>query len=106
MRASLLFYRVLAYTVGVGLLVLVLVAMPLKYLADSPTLVQVVGPLHGFLYMVYLVAAVNLAFRSRWSPVKTVLVMLAGTVPFLSFVAERMVTADEEARAEARAAVS
>lgn len=98
MRSALLFYRVLAYVVGVGLLVLVLVAMPLKYLADSPTLVAIVGPLHGFLYMVYLVAAVNLAFRARWSPVKTVLVMLAGTIPFVSFVAERKVTADEELR--------
>jgi integral membrane protein len=105
-RTSLLFYRTLAYTVGVGLVILVLVAVPLKYFADSPTLVAIVGPLHGFLYMVYLVAAVNLAFRSRWSPVKTVLVMLAGTIPFVSFVAERKVTADEEARAEARAAVS
>jgi integral membrane protein len=105
-RASLLFYRVLAYTVGVGLVILVLVAMPLKYFADSPTLVAIVGPLHGFLYMVYLVAAVNLAFRSRWSPVKTVLVMLAGTIPFLSFVAERKVTAEEDARAEGRAARS
>jgi integral membrane protein len=98
-KASLLFYRVLAYTVGVGLVILVLIAVPLKYFADSPTLVAIVGPLHGFLYMVYLVAAVNLAFRSRWSPVKTVLVMLAGTIPFVSFVAERKVTADEEARA-------
>ena len=104
MRPSLLFYRTLAYTVGVGLLILVLVAVPLKYFADSPTLVAIVGPLHGFLYMVYLVAAVNLAFRSRWSPVKTVLVMLAGTIPFVSFVAERKVTADEAARVEARAA--
>lgn len=105
MRASLLFYRVLAYVVGVGLIVLVLVGVPLKYLADSPGVVAVVGPLHGFLYMVYLVATVNLAFRARWSPVKTVLVMLAGTIPFVSFVAERKVTADETAR-EARPAVT
>jgi len=106
MRASLLFYRTLAYIVGVGLIILVLIAVPLKYLADSPTLVAIVGPLHGFLYMVYLVATVNLAFRARWSPVKTVLVMLAGTIPFVSFVAERKVTADEEARQEARPAVT
>ena len=104
MRASLLFYRVLAYVVGVGLIVLVLIGVPLKYLADSPGVVAVVGPLHGFLYMVYLAASVNLAFRARWSPVKTVLVMLAGTIPFVSFVAERKVTADEAAR-EARPAV-
>ena len=104
MRSALIRYRVMAYVVGVWLLVLVLVAMPLKYLADRPTLVEIVGPVHGFLYMVYLVAAVNLAFRSRWSPVKTVLVMLAGTIPFVSFVAERKVTAEEAARVEARTA--
>jgi integral membrane protein len=104
-RASLLFYRTLAYVVGVGLIILVLVGVPLKYLADSPGVVSVVGPLHGFLYMVYLVATVNLAFRARWPPVKTVLVMLAGTIPFVSFVAERKVTADEAAR-EARPAVT
>ena len=106
MRASLLFYRVLAYVVGVGLIILVLVGVPLKYLADSPGVVTVVGPMHGFLYMVYLLATVNLAFRARWSPVKTVLVMLAGTIPFLSFVAERKVTADELARGEARPATT
>jgi len=105
-RASLLFYRVLAYVVGVGLIILVLVGVPLKYLADWPGVVAVVGPMHGFLYMVYLVAADNLAFRARWSPVKTVLVMLAGTIPFLSFVAERKVTADELAREEARPATT
>ena len=106
MKASLLFYRVLAYVVGVGLIILVLVGVPLKYLADSPDVVAVVGPMHGFLYMVYLLATVNLAFRARWSPVKTVLVMLAGTIPFLSFVAERKVTAGEMARQEARPATT
>ena len=85
-------YRVIAWVVGVGLLVLVLVGMPLKYFADQPVVVEVVGPLHGFLYMVYLVLVLHLALRRRWSPVRTLVVMLAGTVPFLSFVAERKVT--------------
>lgn len=98
MRGALTRYRVMAYVVGVWLILLVLVAMPLKYFADSPTMVEIVGPVHGFLYMIYLVTAVDLAFRARWSPVKTVLVMLAGTVPFVSFVAERRVTADAAAR--------
>lgn len=98
MRGALLFFRVLAYVVGLGLLILVLVAMPLKYLAESETVIRVVGPLHGFLYMVYLVATVNLAFKARWTPVRMVLVMLAGTIPFVSFVAERRVT--EELRAQ------
>ena len=94
MRGALTRYRVMAYVVGVWLIVLVLVAMPLKYFFDRPGLVAFVGPVHGFLYMVYLVTAVNLAYKARWSAVKTVLVMLAGTIPFLSFYAERRITAE------------
>ena len=85
-------YRVMAYVVGVLLLVLVLVAMPLKYFADMPGPVAVVGTAHGFLYAVYLLAAFDLALRARWTAKGTVLVLLAGTIPFLSFVAERIVT--------------
>ena len=91
-RGALLRYRVLAWVVGVMLLVLVLVAVPLKRLGDSPGLVQTIGPLHGFLYMVYLLVAIDLAVKARWSPGGTLLILLAGTVPFLSFVAERIVT--------------
>ena len=94
MSAALTRYRVLAYVVGVGLLILVLVAMPLKYFADAPGAVAVVGPIHGFLFFLYVLAAIDLAVRCRWSPVRALLVLVAGTIPFLSFVAERNVTAD------------
>jgi integral membrane protein len=90
-RAAVTRYRVMAYVVGVGLLVLVLVGVPLNHLADQPAVVAVVGPAHGFLYIVYLLTALDLAVRSRWALVPTVLVLLAGTVPFVSFVAERRV---------------
>jgi len=92
MSAAVTRYRLMAYVVGVGLLVLVFVAMPLKYLGGNPAAVAVVGPVHGFLYMVYLVVALDLALRARWSLPRTVLVLLAGTIPFLSFVAERRIT--------------
>jgi integral membrane protein len=94
LAASLLRYRVIAYIVGTGLLLLVLVAMPLKYFADSPGMVAVVGTAHGFLFLVYILAAVDLSFRARFSLVKGVLVIVAGTIPFFSFVAERKVTAE------------
>ena len=90
--AALTRYRVVAYVVGVGLLVLVLVGVPLKYAADQRGVVAVVVPLHGFLYVVYVLLALKLAVRYRWSPVRALLVMLAGTVPFLTFVAEHYVT--------------
>ncbi|HEX5495774.1 MAG TPA: DUF3817 domain-containing protein [Mycobacteriales bacterium] len=85
-------YRVMAYVVGVVLLVLVLVAVPLRYLAHQPTMVAVVGPIHGFLYIVYLLFALDLAVRSRWNLLITAITLLAGTVPFLTFVVERYVS--------------
>jgi integral membrane protein len=99
-NAALIRYRIIAYVVGVGLLVLVLIAVPLKYLAGDPTPVAVVGPIHGFLFIVYLLAALDLTVRCRWPLVKAVLVMAAGTIPFLSFVAERKVTREVRARTE------
>lgn len=84
-------FRVMAWTTGVLLLLLVFVAMPLKYLGDDDRMVRVVGVLHGWMYLAYLVTAFTLAYRLRWSPGRTVLLLLAGTVPFMSFVAERRV---------------
>jgi integral membrane protein len=93
MSAALLRFRVMAYIVGVFLLVLVFVAMPLKYIAHQSTPVAIIGPVHGFLYMVYLVVGFDLAVRAKWSFGRTILVLLAGTIPVMSFVAERKVTA-------------
>ncbi|MQA32433.1 DUF3817 domain-containing protein [Modestobacter roseus] len=83
----------MAWIVGVMLLVLVLVAMPLKYVSDVPEVSAVVSPVHGFLYIVYLVTAFELALKARFTAKGTVLVLLAGVVPFVSFVAERRVSA-------------
>ena len=91
MRAALNRFRVIAYIVGVVLILLVVVGMPLKYLFDEPIVVETVGQAHGFLYMVYLVAVFDLGRRAQWSLGTMVKIMLSGTVPFLSFYAEHKV---------------
>jgi integral membrane protein len=90
--AALTRYRVIAYVVGVVLIALVVVGMPLKYFAERPGVVETVGPVHGFLYVGYLLASFDLGRRAKWPLGRLVLVMLAGTVPFVSFYAERVVT--------------
>lgn len=89
--AALVRYRVIAYTVGVGLLALT-AATILDWGFHIPQYAEVIGPIHGFLYMVYLALGIDLALKARWSILGSVLVLLAGTIPFLSFVAERVVT--------------
>lgn len=98
MKAALTRYRVIAYLVGVGLIVLVLIGVPLEYGADKPQLASVVGPIHGFLYIVYVIAALDLSMKMHWPLKRTILICLAGTIPFLSFVAERKVSHEVEAQ--------
>jgi integral membrane protein len=85
-------YRISAWVTGIGLLVLVFVAMPLKYFFGRPELTSIVGVTHGFLYMIYIVCTLLLAERGRWKPLDALLILIAGTVPVASFVAERRVT--------------
>ncbi|MEV6801015.1 DUF3817 domain-containing protein [Micromonospora rifamycinica] len=92
MGGALTRYRVIAWIVGVALAVLVLIGMPLKYVFDEPLVVAVVGTAHGWLYLLYLAATFDLGRRVDWPLKRMLLVMLAGTVPFVSFVAERKVT--------------
>ena len=92
----------MAWVTGVMLLILVFVAMPVKYVGGDDTLVHYVGVAHGWLYMAYLVTAFQLAYQLRWRARRTVLVLLAGTVPFMSFVAERKVVHEVRAGTAAR----
>lgn len=98
--AALARYRVMAWIVGVLLIALILVAVPLKYLADLEEPVTVLGTLHGWLYFVFFLTACDLALRASWTLRGTVLTLVAGTVPILSFVAERNAT--RKTRAGAR----
>ena len=91
MRSPLTRYRVIAIVVGIGLVILVCIGVPVKYAAGHRIVVAIVGPIHGVLYILYVLATLDLAVRRRWSLLRTLLIALAGTIPFMSFVAERKV---------------
>ena len=88
MISPLLRYRVVAYIVGTALVILVFVGIPLQVWAHADTVEKVVGTLHGILYIIYVILSLELAFRYRFSPVRTVLSLAAGLVPIMTFVAE------------------
>ena len=67
MRGTVLRYRVMAYITGVVLVILCFVGIPLQ-IAGHPALVNVVGTVHGILYMIYLVTAALLAWKLRLRP--------------------------------------
>src|SRR5579875_157563 len=71
--------------------IMVYVGVPLQYAANAPGVVQVVGPIHGALYIVYLLAAADLARRARFGLLQLAAMVAAGFVPLLAFVMERQV---------------
>jgi integral membrane protein len=90
-RGALVRYRVLAYVTGVWLLLLTAVVVAKYGFGASPP--GFVAVVHGWVYAVYLALTLDLAVKARWRPLPAVGVLIAGTVPFLSFVVERAVTA-------------
>jgi integral membrane protein len=101
-------YRLMAYLTGIVLIVLCFVGIPLQVAAGNQTVVRYVGTAHGILYLIYIVVAfvmTRLVGIKVASPA-TVIVLLAGTVPVLTFVVERWVTRRYIAPAQAAAAAS
>ena len=86
---SLIRYRVMAYVTGTLLIVLVFVGVPLQVAGVTSAVAKIVGTGHGFLFLVYLAAAFDLTVRLRVPILRMILVLLAGTVPFAAFYAER-----------------
>jgi integral membrane protein len=90
MKGAVLRYRVMAYITGVLIIVVVFVGIPLQVWGNSTFIVNYVGTVHGYLYILYVIFAFMLShkLRMRISP-RLFLLLLAGTIPILTFVVER-----------------
>jgi integral membrane protein len=102
-RATLNLYRVLATVVGISIIILVLVALPLNELhrvnpawfplGSNPQRLgddinKYLGTAHGFIYIAFVFVAFALSRMAKWSITFTIVSLICGTVPFLSFWAE------------------
>jgi integral membrane protein len=89
MHAAALRYRVMAYITGVLIIVVCFVGIPLQVAAHNTFIVNQIGTVHGFLYIVYVIFAYILAQKLKMKLWPTVLLLLAGTIPVLTFFVER-----------------
>ena len=74
---------------GVSFLLLVLIGMPLKYMADMPLMVKYVGWAHGLLFMAYIAQMLYVAYLLKWEVLKVIYGFIAALLPFGPFVFER-----------------
>jgi integral membrane protein len=74
---------------GVSFLVLLFIAMPLKYLAGYPLAVRIAGSLHGFLFLLFLAALYRAAIDRGWPLQRAAAAFVSSILPFGTFVFDR-----------------
>jgi integral membrane protein len=78
--------RLLGFLEGLSLIFLVLIAMPLKYVWQNPMAVKVLGPIHGGLFMLFIMYAFWLTIEKEWSYIRVTLkLLIASFIPFGNF---------------------
>jgi integral membrane protein len=87
--------RVIAFLEGVSYLLLLGIAMPLKYLAGMPTAVRVTGLAHGLLFIAFVAAVIHVAAMLRWDRSRIIGALVASVVPFGTFVLDRRLRDDQ-----------
>jgi integral membrane protein len=83
------FFRVLGWLEGTSLLLLMFVAMPFKYFYHDPSLVRSLGPLHGILFLIYVIAAIRLSLDLMWSKKTLIVCLILSSIPFGTFIFEK-----------------
>lgn len=79
-------FRLMGFLEGLSLLVLLFIAMPLKYLAGFPEVVTFVGTLHGLLFIMYLITIAYVTFKVRWSFIWITSAFAVAFIPFGNLV--------------------
>jgi integral membrane protein len=82
-------FRVISMLEAISFLVLLLVAMPLKYVWEMPEMVRIVGMAHGVLFLLYIAGAVYVSQLLNWSTKTLAIVVLCSILPFGPFYAEK-----------------
>lgn len=79
-------FRFMGMLEGSSLVILVFIAMPLKYWFDMPQAVTIIGTLHGYIFLAYIVAVVYAMISIRWPFRFTIGAVLSAFIPFGNFV--------------------
>lgn len=88
-------FRKIAIAEGISYLLLLFIAMPLKYWANIPMAVKYTGWAHGLLFVLYAVCLIMVWQEKKWSFGKATLIFLASLLPFAPFVVDRRLKEEE-----------
>ena len=82
-------FRIVALLEGVSYILLLFIATPIKYLADNPMFVKLLGMPHGVLFLAYIVLAIMVGNQLKWNTKTLLIVLVASIIPFGTFYIEK-----------------
>lgn len=74
---------------AISYLILLFIGVPLKYMADNPYLVEVMGPIHGVLFVAYVIGAFIMMRKLKWTTKQLLVALFCSILPFGPFYVER-----------------
>ena len=77
--------RVISYLEGISYILLLFIAVPIKYYANDPSLVKLLGMPHGLLFVAYVLLSFVSSKEYRWNSKKTLVVLISSVIPFGTF---------------------
>lgn len=82
-------FRIIALLEGVSYILLLFIATPIKYMADDPTYVRILGMPHGLLFIAYIAIAVLLKPEQQWNNRTFLVILVASLIPFGTFYVDK-----------------
>jgi integral membrane protein len=89
-------FRLIGMLEGTSFLLLLLIAMPLKYLADMPLPVKYTGWAHGVLFILYIISLAQVKFANKWGLLRVFVAFIASLLPFGTFILDLRLRKEEE----------
>jgi integral membrane protein len=84
--------RLIGLLEGISLLVLIFIAVPAKHVFYDPTLVGLIGPIHGLLFLLFILNTLHVGLEQRWTfKTTTWKVLLSCLIPFGTFYIDRAI---------------
>lgn len=83
--------RIVGLAEGISLLLLIGIAMPLKYMLDIPEATKAIGMIHGLLFVAYVLLVIMAAIELRWKFKRTFFLLAASVIPFGTIYADRKI---------------
>ena len=86
---SITVFKIISFLEGVSYILLLFVAVPIKYIADNATFVKALGMPHGILFVMYILLALFIRSKMKWDFKTTFIVLIASLLPFGTFYINR-----------------